>query len=94
MDKIPKEIKINSITYKVIVDGLPLKGEYAWGRVNYEKQEISIDSRLEDDRQRHTFIHEYIHVADHDNRIKDAGDKLSESEVDRLSTMIMNILNK
>ena len=92
--KIPTEIKINSITYKVIVDALPLKGEFTWGKVNYEKQEINIDSRLEDDRQKHTFIHEYIHTADHDNRVKDNGDKLSESEVDRLSTMIMNFLNK
>ena len=60
--KIPKKLKINGLTYGVILEKDVTYQGNAYGITHHDKQKIYISSDQEDDRQAVTLLHEILHA--------------------------------
>jgi len=63
-DKFLGNIKINGRTWKVIITGKCIKNNETWNyaEVDYQKQEIWINSKIKKDNNVEAFFHELCHV--------------------------------
>lgn len=82
--KLPKEVKISGVVYKVIPVKEPLiDGNIrAYGHIDFETKEIMIDTSLGDEQGHfQTLLHEILHAIVYDRDI-DLGEK-EESIIDQ-----------
>ena len=59
--KLPKEIKILGLTYKIEEVAVVNKTEALWGQIDHQEQVIKIDADMSDERKGQTFMHELLH---------------------------------
>lgn len=59
--KLPNEVKIMGLTYKVQEVNVVDKNEPLWGQIDYQNQVIKIDAEMSDERKCQTFMHELLH---------------------------------
>lgn len=91
--KLPKEVKISGMVYKVIPTKEPLiDGNIrAYGHVDFETREITIDVSLRDEQgHMQTLLHEILHAIVYDRDI-DLGEN-EEIIIDQLAKGLYQVL--
>jgi hypothetical protein len=93
--KIPKTVKIGAKTFSVSFNDPVSQDMSTDGYINYGQQKIVLRNHLlNKERQEQAFIHEITHAIDDSFCIKDSGEKLTESEVERLSSSFYQIVKE
>lgn len=59
--KLPEEVKILGLTYKVQEVDVVNKEQALWGKIDHQQQIIRIDAEISDERKGQTFLHEILH---------------------------------
>lgn len=63
--KIPKKVKIGSLTYNVVYSKPIADAKNAYGITSHDDQEITLDPSMKADRLDEVFLHELLHACFH-----------------------------
>jgi len=88
--KIPNDIIINGITYKILIKKpvkCNLSEEQFRGSADYKDATITISNAYQQESKERTLIHEILHILDDDYKID-----LSEDHIRRIATGIYTVL--
>jgi Zn-dependent peptidase ImmA (M78 family) len=93
--KIPKNVKIFGITYKVkLEDGVYDGVDKCCGTLDQDKKIICIDKTMDKFNQNHTFFHECIHAVLYETGCGHSLSILEEPIVDNISKFMAEFVNR
>jgi hypothetical protein len=91
--KIPKKVNIIGYEYKIVIDNHQEERHSLWGQCDNGQLKIFLkDTLISNEIIARNLFHEISHAIDFCLKIKDNGEVLSESEIERLATGLQSLI--